>query len=629
MKRFLICNTFLLSFLLSFAQAGDETMAMDELWQRGDSLKNLLKTQSLTQKQELDIYQGIMGLYAGFAIDSVIAYAPQAIKLANQLNEKKIALEIYYHWGVAHSFRENYDTAVVLLDKAKQIAIELRDKKSEAEALGLIAFVYAQQGKYLTAIDYYLKVLPIHETTGSKVGVTTVLTNLGELNRKLNNTGIAIQYLDKAAEVCEEIKSSSDSGFYTWKVKHLYNEYATTYLEQGNREKALEYVRKSIGVSGFGFVINECQTQLLQAKIHLQSGDYDQALQSVEEAMVQADILKDKNLYVNTWLVLSDIYLAQQRYPEAETEALKAWQADSTNIAESRTIAMNIAMANLYMHHTEKAAYYFKKYEEINEQYSKKSFQTTMSDMAVKYETVQKEMRISDLERQKILSVSIGIFGILLAITIGVIFRQKIKNTQKEKQLIAVNAVFEGEKKERERFARDLHDGLGGMLSAIKIGLSEKEDRQIIRDKIDDCIEVIRCLARGVMPASLLRYGMKAALEDYCRSFPHVRFHFFGENKRIDEKIELVIYYSAYELVNNSVKHSGAKNINVQLIQEHNRVSLAVMDDGCGFDKESPKQGSGLKNISDRVIAFNGKMNMITFPDEGTETSIELKIGNV
>jgi signal transduction histidine kinase len=252
-----------------------------------------------------------------------------------------------------------------------------------------------------------------------------------------------------------------------------------------------------------------------------------------------------------------------------------------------------------------------------------------MSDMTVKYETVQKEMRISDLERQKVLSVSIGIFGILLAIAMGIIFRQKIKNTKKGKQLIAVNAVFEGEKKERERFTRDLHDGLGGMLSAVKIGLNAMEDQQIIRDKLDDCIELIRCLARGVMPASLLRYGMKAALEDYCRSFSNVHFHFFGENKRIDEKIELVIYYSAYELVNNSVKHSGARNINVQLIQEYNRVSLAIMDDGCGFDKESSKQGSGLKNIRDRVIAFNGKMNMITSPDEGTETTIELKIEDV
>jgi signal transduction histidine kinase len=600
--------------------------AMDKFWQdieqTCDSLKNALRTQTLTEREKMDIYYSITGLYAAFSIDSAIVYAPKAIQLSEKLNEQRITMDAYIHWGVALGFRNNYDSALILLDKAQQIAIKLGDKECEINAFIKIAFIYVLQGNYLTAIDYYLKALPVYELMEDYNGLATVLANLAELNRKLNNTEIALQYLDKATKAGEKLKPYP--GLYDWKIANIYNEYTTLYLEQNMLDKALEYALKSSNTINGGGVITKCTNQVLLARIYLQSGDYDRALQYAKEAMEQADILKEKFLYLKTWIVLSDIYLAQKRYPEAETEALKAWQADSINIDESRAIALNIALANIHLHNETKAEHYLKKYTEINEQYSKKSFHTTISDMTVKYETKKKEMHIADLERQNILYISIGITGLLLAITIGIILRQKVKNEQKEKQLIVANAILEWEKKERKRFANDLHDGINGMLSAIKLELNTKGDWQNVRNQIDDCIETIRRMARGMTPSSLERYGLKAALEDYCRLFPNVDFYFFGEDKRIDEKLELAVYYCAYELVNNSFKHSGAKNINVQLVQDDSSISLTVQDDGYGFDEQSLAEVSGLKNIRDRIAAFNGKIDIETSPDKGTETNIEL-----
>ncbi|MCL1933702.1 MAG: ATP-binding protein [Candidatus Azobacteroides sp.] len=170
-----------------------------------------------------------------------------------------------------------------------------------------------------------------------------------------------------------------------------------------------------------------------------------------------------------------------------------------------------------------------------------------------------------------------------------------------------------------------MHDGINGMLSAVKFELDTEEHLNSIRDKLDECIETIRRTAHGMMPISLERFGMKIALEDHCRSLPNVHFHFFGESKRIDKKVETMVYYCAYELVNNSCKHSEAKNINVQLIQSEKHVSLIVHDDGCGFDKESVQRGAGLQNIRNRVAALKGKLDIDTSPGKGTETIIELK----
>jgi signal transduction histidine kinase len=127
------------------------------------------------------------------------------------------------------------------------------------------------------------------------------------------------------------------------------------------------------------------------------------------------------------------------------------------------------------------------------------------------------------------------------------------------------------------------------------------------------------------MPVSL-KFGLKVALEDFATQFPNVRFHFFGEEKRINERIEYVVYCCANELINNAVKHSGAQNINVQLIQEEKYVTLTVSDDGRGFDKKAVKKGLGLKSIQDRVASCNGKIDTATSPGMGTETTIELRI---
>jgi len=99
-----------------------------------------------------------------------------------------------------------------------------------------------------------------------------------------------------------------------------------------------------------------------------------------------------------------------------------------------------------------------------------------------------------------------------------------------------------------------------------------------------------------------------------------------SKSKRIDKKVETVVYYCAYELVNNSCKYSEAKNINVQLIQDDKHVSLIVQDDGCGFNNKLVTKGAGLKNIYNRVASLKGKIDIDTSPDKGTETIIELKV---
>jgi signal transduction histidine kinase len=365
------------------------------------------------------------------------------------------------------------------------------------------------------------------------------------------------------------------------------------------------------------------------AQVCLARKDYAGALEYAAEALKYAELNGDPTITAKILQAFSDIHLAQGNYEASGQYAAQAVEMFPDYRKVNPGATFNAAAARLFAGDKEETYEYFRTYSVQMKENADKQFRETMASMEILYETEKKEMRISDLERKNIQYICIGIFALLLAIAIYFILRQKIKNEQKEKQLIAANAVLEWEKKERKRFASDLHDGINGMLSAAKLELNTAEENlQNVRNQLDECIETIRRMARGMMPSSLERYGLKAALEDYCRLFPNVDFHFFGEEKRINERQELTVYYCAYELVNNAFRHSGAQNINVQLVQDAGAISLTVQDDGCGFDEQNVTESSGLKNIRDRVAVFNGKIDIVASPGNGTETNIELKTAN-
>ncbi|GHT10200.1 hypothetical protein FACS189426_10020 [Bacteroidia bacterium] len=608
-------------------------------------MKNILHTQTLTEKQELEILGEIIGKYAAFDMDSTIVYASKMINLAHKLKEYKTEVEVGYHLGAAWCFKGDYDRALSYFNNSLEIAVKQKDKILEIGALTMLAFNYVKQGKYNTSIDYYLKSLKLNEQDDvwanepekeKKWRIDNeikILTNLGEIYRKLNNPDMAILYLDKAAEAMA-------FSTHLIRMSHIYIEYAENYLKQGDMDKALEYALKSDSINTIVQyrITNNHQTQCLLASIYLQLNDYDQALQHANEAMAEADILTDNNLRLNAWKILSSIYLAMKRYPEAEAEALKAWQTDSTNIDESRTIAHNIALANIYMHNPDKAALYLQKYSELNDQYSEKSFHTTVSDLAVKYETEKKEFRIAALEDERTLYVFLSVTGgaLFLSLLFLFIFQyrlavskqklagQRIIQLEQEKQIIAIQSVIDGETEERKRLARDLHDGLGGMLSIVKLNLNDVEHLQNAREMLDQSISELRRIAQDTIPKPLLLYGLKVSLENFCMSVPNAEFHYFGDDSRLDSRIEIAIYRCGHELVNNAIKHSGAENINVQLVQDINRVSLTVQDNGCGFDTKTPAKGIGLKNLRDRITAYNGKLNIYSTPGKGTEVYVEI-----
>jgi signal transduction histidine kinase len=589
--------------LLVFLACGGRTgaqMARSVL----DSLRNRLHTQPLTDREKIEAFFG-MGLY--------------------------------------YNLISRYDSGRICLEKALEIP---GGKEHEGgRILSNLANTYGFQGRYAEAIKYYLQAIETGEKTEfGKLNVVRAMANAAEIYYLTGNRKQALDYAERANRKIAELdkRYPPDSRHYHYMSPQVQYIIGAVYSDRGLPEKAEKYMAKTFGMadsiarknlqvygSPKGMFMYCSYGKEGLARICLSREDYAGALEYAAEALEYAEKHGDPMTLAKAWYAFSDIYMAQKRYGESETCALKALESYSQSLKLYPGLAFNIAAACLFSGNRQKAYEYFHIYSAQMKENTDQNFCETMAGMEVQFEFEKKEMRISDLERQKIMYIFIGVAGVVLAVAVWIIFRQKIKNGQKEKRLIAADAILEWEKKERKRFASDLHDGINGMLSSVKLELNTTESVQNVRNQIDDCIETVRRMARGMMPGSLERYGIKAALEDYCRPFPNVDFHFFGEDTRVNEKLELAVYYCTCELVNNAFRHSGAKNINVQLLQDSQRLALTVQDDGCGFDRQHFAESSGLKNVRERISPFDGKMDISSPSGKGTEINIELKMENI
>jgi signal transduction histidine kinase/ligand-binding sensor domain-containing protein len=232
------------------------------------------------------------------------------------------------------------------------------------------------------------------------------------------------------------------------------------------------------------------------------------------------------------------------------------------------------------------------------------------------------------------------ILALFVALTIEIIYSHFQRKLQKQ------NAAMERElavEQERTELARDLHDGLGSMLSGIKhsfsairnqLTLDEEQSGNFSAsiDKLNDSIREIRTISHSMASGTLLQSGLEDSLRDYCRDLnvpggSKISFEFLAlENRKFTGDQAFHIFRIIQELLQNVIKHSGAMQAIVQLSYNANRLYITVEDDGKGFElKEAAlNNGFGLKNIQDRVKVLNGKMDVRTAPGRGTSILIEV-----
>ena len=619
--------------------------------QNVDSLVNKLTTENHPPAQKIELYKEISDIYLDNDIEKSILYAKAGIIIAEKENDLLNESKLYQSLSIAYQAKASFDTAYIYMEKAMKAALESNVKIRETNVLFGLGTLYMDQEKYHPAIEYYMKSLKLSDEIGYLSLHSSIFLNLSLIHRKMKNKERFIFYLNKAKEFAEKEKNNN--------IKmHIYQAFGNYHGDNKDFDKALSYNQQAYDISVF--LNNKSSQALLLCSIALLNGkfkDYDKGLQNVSEALRISQELGSKTQIVTCYNVLSNIYREKQMYKESEEMALKGWELDSTSVQEATNFALNLTISNIHLQDKDKAVDYFWKYYHLKDQFSEESFKNTLLEMEVKYETEKKEMHIASLEKENLLYFWIGsiIVILLLFAFISLSYHhrlmlqkrrvaeqqneladQKIKQLEQEKLLIATQAVLDGEVAERSRLAKDFHNRLGGLLTVIKYNLKEigsyssLEKQDISRfdkalEMLDLSVAELRRIAHHLMPDSLMRYGLRVAIEDFCNAINIANFKYYGSDKRPEERLEIILYHSAYELVNNAIKHSEATAINIQLLIDNGLASLTVQDNGIGFDVDKITSGTGLDNIRTHILAYNGKMNIHSSPGNGTEISIEIE----
>lgn len=218
--------------------------------------------------------------------------------------------------------------------------------------------------------------------------------------------------------------------------------------------------------------------------------------------------------------------------------------------------------------------------------------------------------------------------------------RIRIREVELE-QNARLNAVVETEDKERKRIARELHDGLGQMLSAARLNVSgldtavSDDDKALVKRSLkilDDACDEVRHISHNMMPGSLIQMGLIPALEDLFETInsSHVlRIYFTSDlQASIGESKEINIYRIIQEILNNTIKHAKANTVHISITKKNDLVDIEIKDDGIGFSQEKLKDGTGIgwKNIYSRVAMVNGGIRVDSEAGKGVTVNIQIRI---
>ena len=211
-----------------------------------------------------------------------------------------------------------------------------------------------------------------------------------------------------------------------------------------------------------------------------------------------------------------------------------------------------------------------------------------------------------------------------------------------------LNTIIQTEEKERKRFAKDLHDGLGPLLSSVKMSVSSlaqmKHDdatREIVENTelvINEAIKSLKEISDNLSPHILNNFGLIRALNNFTNKInitKTIRINLVSDLKdeRFDSNVEVVLYRVVCELINNTVKHARAKKIDISLMKEDQYLNIVYKDDGKGFDVtkiiEQPGNGGmGFSNIYSRINSIKGEINIESGQKKGTLVTIKVRMND-
>lgn len=642
----------LVIFLCAYGLSAQYLLSIDSLKQK------LLSTESDTIKVRLCFE---IGREEWFRRDFQEAthYLTKSVQSGKKSGYLYYQADAYNLLANVYMKQEIYDSALSCLQKG----VDIKDSKFNPSLYETYSKLYYQLGDYQTSLQYALQsaegfeknVDPLFnmQSVFSYLMVGDILYKLGreqsafEYYQKAYKKGrtadknwyiktpiqkIAHYYylkneFDKATHLFDTIIAIDKDAPSFEPTMHSYEGLGNIAMKQERFARAIDYYRLSLQYAlkqGLSVNVENFYTKLGSA--FMADQQEDSALHYLKLAVSQSSRSKDYSNLSAAFYELAAIQKKQGKY----ADALRSFELHA-NYYDS---ILNI--------------------EKIR----------SVNNLEVLYRTRQKENEILRLRaveqekdfaiRKRNISIGIGI-GLVIAMTVILVLlkrtyrhkqklqEEKVKQMERLHQLASLQSMINGQETERSRVARDLHDGLGGLFSTVKMYFSTLEhDHSVLKSNelfrksyslVDSASVEIRRIAHNMMPEVLMKMGLVNAVKDLSDNISSGRalkasLEVHGMYERLNSPMEIMLYRIIQELLNNIIRHAQATEVIIQIIRDGNRLSVSVEDNGCGFNASEAdgKIHTGIETVKSRVNYLNGKLTIDSQKGIGTTVMMDFLI---
>ncbi len=602
---------------------------------------------SLPQQTGIDRIKSLNELswfYKNIHVDSAYQFARSALDLSLQMDSKKAIASSYNSLANALEAKGDLDSARILHNASLALKLELDDSLGIADSYNNLGIVYDEQGKYDQALTHYFEALKIFEVVeGQEFNVAMALGNIGIVYKKQKEYQKVLEYYTRALSIYEEV--GSEFGIMVTK-----GNIGSVMLETGDYRNSIAYSEEAMRAYEAAGYLRYVPYMKSNIGIALDSlRDHEHARTYYLEAIAEHTDLGNEYELASTLVLLASNYNITGDFVASAGRAEEAYNiASAMDAQEFQFKALNEwSKALAGQGRFEDAYSSILQRNEIKDRMFEASKTKQIFELQTQYETEKKEQQIAlqeaqisekqaQLQRAQYLAIALVVTVLSLS-ALWLLNRSRLRKKQQillqqEKLHIKeaeINATISSQEMERARYARDLHDGFGQMISILNMNLgnlksnSKPAERQQVFEEservIKDMYDELKGICFDLMPQTLVKSGLQSGLTEFAERINKtgkvfIETDFFGLSKRLTEIQEISIYRISQEWINNILKYSDADKITLQVTADDNEITLLIEDNGQGFDKSvlTDSKGNGWKNLSTRTNLIQGALEIDT-----------------
>ncbi len=620
-----------------------------------DSLEQQLPT--LQGVKKAMAYQNIVGYYIRSDLKKATAFLAEAKQFAKTQNDPSSRAYLSLMQGYYASTVGLIDSATFFMEEARRLGIQAKEDVIVIKADAGLGKNYITAGKPeqgLESLYEALRMLDNHPDiqVQMKVRINIMWAYL-ELKRHQDCIRFGRESIRLADPKLE------------WMTLFMYNNIAVSYGAIGQLDSARYFIEKGIKASRVnGDYQSLANGHFILGSIYSESGRNDLAIKEYLAARPYREKVGNPSFIISDLYTLSALYQKTGDYKkgiEAGQEALKVAEHYQL-LLKFEGVYQSLASNYEGLHDFKNASRYYQLWAVAKDSVYKNATARAIAEMQTKYESEQKQQKIAvqeaKLAEQKaeirntyLIMVCLFIITFLISIILVQArnrYKRKHELVMKENEVLIreayIEATIQSQESERKRFAQDLHDSIGQLISSLRLLLGSLSPSSTLEDKVsmvaksevilDEMHKEIRSVAFNLMPQTLIQLGLLPALQEMALRINqsgkvHLSVQGFELPERLPEVQEISLYRIVQEWTNNTLKYSNATQIELQMVGHSDEINLTMEDNGDGFDKSvlEKGEGNGWKNIQSRLNLIKGEVDIESSPQrKGTSLIVRVPL---